>query len=92
MNSNTILLILFAVVFYVFILLPQLRRNKKQKAFKESLKKGDKIVTNGGIHGKIIELKDLTLSIDIGSGVQMKLDRAAVNMEASALVNKQENS
>lgn len=92
MNPNTIILIAFAVVFYVFILLPQLRRNKKQKAFKLAIKKGDKIVTNGGIHGKIAELKDLTITLDIGNGVELKIDRSAVNMEASELINKQENS
>ncbi|MDG1721001.1 MAG: preprotein translocase subunit YajC [Bacteroidia bacterium] len=51
------------------------------------LKKGDKIVTNGGIHGKITELKDLTAVIDTGGGSKFKINRAAISLEASELLN-----
>lgn len=88
---NLIFLLLFVAVFYIFIFLPQMRKAKKQKEFKASLNKGDKVVTTGGIHGKIVELKDLTVSLDIGNGVTLKLDRSAISMEASALLNKSEN-
>jgi preprotein translocase subunit YajC len=51
------------------------------------VKKGDKVVTTGGIHGKIVELKDLTCVLDTGEGSKLKVNRAAINMEASALLN-----
>ena len=85
MNSQLIFLILFIAVFYIFIFLPQIRKSKKQKAFKEALQKGDKVVTTGGLHGKIVEIKDLTITLDVGNGMQLKFDKSAVSMEASAL-------
>ena len=92
MNQQLIFLVLFIAVFYLFIFLPQIRKAKKQKTFKENLTKGDKVVTTGGIHGKIVELKDLTLTIDVGNNVVLKIDRSAISMEASALLNKADNA
>ncbi len=92
MNQQLIFLVLFIAVFYLFIFLPQIRKAKKQKTFKENLAKGDKVVTTGGIHGKIVELKDLTLTIDVGNNVVLKIDRSAISMEASALLNKADNA
>ena len=71
---------------YIFFFLPQIKKQKKQKQFLSELKKGDKIVTNGGIHGKISELKDLTAVIDTGAGSKFKINRAAISMEASELL------
>ncbi|MBT6236458.1 MAG: preprotein translocase subunit YajC [Bacteroidetes bacterium] len=85
-NPNLIITLLFFVVMYIFFFLPQIRKNKKQKQFIAELKKGDKIVTSGGIHGKIAELKDLTCIIDTGGGAKLKINRGAINMEASALL------
>lgn len=72
---------------YIFFFLPQIKKQKKQKQFISELKKGDKIVTNGGIHGKIAELKDLTAVIDTGGGSKFKINRAAISLEASELLN-----
>ena len=92
MDMNLIFLLLFVAVFYIFIFLPQMRKAKKQKEFKASLNKGDKVVTTGGIHGKIVELKELTVTLDVSNGVTMKFDRAAISMEASALLNKSDET
>ncbi len=88
MDTNLIFLILFVAVMYFFMFLPQIKKQKKQKQFIAELKKGDKIVTTGGIHGKVVELKDLTATIDIGGGAKMKINRAAISMEATAIENK----
>lgn len=92
MNQQLIFLVLFIAVFYIFIFLPQIRKAKKQKTFKEAIKKGDRIVTTGGIHGKIVEMKDLTITLDVGGGTQLKVDRSAISMEATALLDNSENS
>lgn len=89
MNTQLIFFVLFIAVFYIFIFLPQIRKSKKQKTFRETLQKGDRIVTTGGLHGKIAELKDLTATIDVGNGVKLKIDRSAISMEASALLKDQ---
>lgn len=73
----------FFVVIYFFFILPNSKKQKKQKQFITDLKKGDKIVTTGGIHGKIVELKDLTAVLDLGGGAKMKVNRAAISFDAS---------
>ncbi len=86
--SNLLFPVLLIAVMYVFFFLPQIRKQKKQKKFIDELKKGDKIVTNGGIHGKISELKDLTAIIDTGGNTKIKINRAAISMEATELSDK----
>jgi preprotein translocase subunit YajC len=88
MNQQLIFFVLFIAVFYIFIFLPQIRKSKKQKQFREALSKGDKVVTNGGIHGKITEVKELTVKVDVGNDVILTLDRSAISMEATDLSNK----
>ncbi len=87
MDGTLIFPVLLIAVMYIFFFLPQIRKQKKQKQFISELKKGDKVVTTGGIHGKIVELKDLTCVLDTGEGSKLKVNRAAINMEASALLN-----
>lgn len=85
--SNLLFPVLLIAIMYIFFFLPQIKKQKKQKQFISELKKGDKIVTNGGIHGKISELKELTAVIDTGGGSKFKINRAAISMEASELLN-----
>ncbi len=85
--SSLLFPVLLIAIMYVFFFLPQIKKQKKQKQFISELKKGDKIVTNGGIHGKISELKDLTAVIDTGGGSKFKINRAAISMEASEVLN-----
>jgi preprotein translocase subunit YajC len=71
-------LILIVVVFYFFMIRPQMKRSKDQKKFREALKKGDKIVTIGGIHGKIVEVQDTTFIIETEGLCKIKIERSAV--------------
>ena len=71
----------FAVIlgiFYFLILLPMKRRQTKIREFQESLKVGDKIVTTGGMYGKITRVTDKTLQVEIADRVRIELSRAAV--------------
>jgi preprotein translocase subunit YajC len=77
-------LLLIILVFYLFFIRPQMRKSKEQKKFRESLKKGDKIVTIGGIHGKILEIKDTTVIIEVGNQIKMTLERSAIAMDNSS--------
>lgn len=74
-------LVLIMAVFYVFMILPQMRKQKKQRSFLESVNKGDKIVTTGGVHGKIATINDTTFSIELEDGQRMKIEKAAVSFE-----------
>ena len=76
------------VVIYFFMIAPQMKRAKKEKKFAAELKRGDKIVTKSGMHGKVLELndKDGSCVIETMSG-KLKFDRSAISMEMSTKLN-----
>ena len=79
-------LILIIVVFYFFMIRPQLKKSKQQKKFRETIGKGDKVVTIGGIHGKITEVQDKTFIIEVEGGNKLKIEKAAVSMDSSNMI------
>lgn len=80
--------ILMFVVIYFFMIAPQMKRAKKEKKFAAELKRGDKIITKSGLHGKILELndKDNSCVIETMAG-KLKFDRSAISMEMSNKLN-----
>lgn len=78
------MLLFFAVVgvaFYFFILMPQKKEETKRRELLSSLKKGDKIVTAGGIHGVVVDAKNTdTVTVDISKGVHVVFNRASVSV------------
>jgi len=86
LQSFAPLLLMFVVV-YLFMIRPQMKRQKQEKAFAKELKKGDKVVTKSGLHGKVLDLyEDGTCVIESGAG-KMKYERSAISMEMSAKLN-----
>ena len=86
LQSFAPLLLMFVVV-YLFMIRPQMKRQKQEKNFAKELKKGDKVVTKSGLHGKILDLyEDGTCVIESGAG-KMKYERSAISMEMSAKLN-----
>ena len=79
-------LILVIVVFYFFMIRPQLKKTKEQKKFRENIAKGDKIVTIGGIHGKIVDVQETTFIIEVEGGHKLKIEKSAVSMDSSTLL------
>ena len=81
-------MILIFVVAYFFMLCMQMKRQKDEKKFAQALKKGDKIVTKSGLHGKIVDLndKDFSCIIETMAG-RLKFDRSAISMEMSSKLN-----
>jgi len=71
-------LVLIFVLFYFMLIRPQTKRAKEHKNMVAALDKGDEIVTNGGMLGKIIELDDNFLTVEIAEGIQVKVQRQAV--------------
>ncbi len=76
-----IMLGLIVVVFYMFMIRPQIKKSKQQKKFREALAKGDHIVTIGGVHGKVAEIKDTTVIIDVEGGNKLKVEKSAITAE-----------
>ena len=71
------------IIFYFFMIRPQQKKQKDQKKFIDEIKKGDDIVTIGGIHGKIAALDDNTVTIDIEKGARIKFERSAISLDAT---------
>lgn len=66
-----------------------MRRQKELKNFRESLKKGDRIITSGGIYGKINNISDNVITIDVGNNVLLKIDKSAVLRDTSDMQSQQ---
>jgi preprotein translocase subunit YajC len=81
-------LILVFVVFYFFMIRPQVRKQKELTTYRSTLSKGDKIVTTGGIYGRITDVKDTTVTVDVGDGVLIRIDKSAVLKDASDIQQK----
>lgn len=81
--SNLLMIGMIVIVFYFFMIRPQMKKAKLEKEFKESIKKGDKIVTIGGVHGKIVDVLDKTFLVEIDANVKVKIEKTAVSAEAT---------
>ena len=77
MPQQIIMLVLILVVFYFFMIRPQMKKQKEMKKFRENLKIGDKVVTIGGIHGKLLEVADATVLIS-SEGTKLRFDKSAI--------------
>lgn len=82
--------VLIIVVFYFFMIRPQLKKAKDQKKFRENIKKGDKVVTIGGIHAKIVDVQDTTFIIEVEGGNKLKIEKSAVSMDSSTLIGAEQ--
>jgi preprotein translocase subunit YajC len=71
-------MVLIIVVFYFFMIRPQMKRQKELAKFRSSLQKGDKVVTTGGIYGKIEEIKDNIIVLEIAPNVKVRVDKSVV--------------
>jgi len=75
---------LVMIVIYFFMLRPQMKKAKDEKKFREGLKKGDRIVTIGGIHGKVNEIRDDSFIIEVEGNNRLKIEKSAVSLTSSA--------
>lgn len=73
-------LILIFVVFYFFIIRPQQKREKKRKAMIEAIRKGDRVITAGGIHGKVHQVEEGATSVllDVDGGIKLRIDKQSL--------------
>jgi preprotein translocase subunit YajC len=77
---------LIAVVFYFFMIRPQVKKQKDQKKYVNELKKGDRVVTTAGIHGRIIDVAETTFLVEVDNG-KIRFDKSAISLEASKALN-----
>ena len=81
--SMLLMMGLMIVVFYFFMIRPQMKRQKEMAKFRSALQKGDKIVTTGGIYGKIDEIKDNIIILEVAANVKLKVDKSVVLKDMS---------
>jgi preprotein translocase subunit YajC len=82
-------LLLIIVVFYFFMIRPQMKRQKELANYRNNLKKGDKVITTGGIYGRIHEVNEQTILLDIDNNVHIKVDKSAVVRDPADLATQQ---
>jgi len=85
-GGSTVIIFWIAIlaVFYFFMIRPQQQKQKKAKNFRSELKKGQNIVTIGGMHGRIAEVQDDFIIVDVEKGAKIKLDKSAISYESAA--------
>ena len=76
--SMILMMVLLFAILYFFMIAPQQKKQKKINAFRDSLKKGDKVMTAGGIYGRIREIKDNYVLLEIDSNVTIKIDKNSI--------------
>lgn len=81
--STIIMLVLIFVVFYFFMIRPQMKKQKEIKKFRDSISVGDKVITAGGIYGKVKDVKETTIILEIADGVKITIDKGSVYASAA---------
>jgi preprotein translocase subunit YajC len=81
-------LVLIIVVFYFFMIRPQMKKQKELKNYRDSLQKGDKVVTTGGIYGKLVGVSDNTVEVEIANNLTIKVDKYAILKDSTDLANQ----
>lgn len=80
-------LIGIVIVFYIFFIRPQSKQKKETKNFIDELKKGDKVITIGGIHGRIVQVNESNLLLDIGGNTKVTIEKTSISLELSKALN-----
>ena len=86
---NILFLVGIFAVMYFFMIRPQAKKAKAQKQFNASVAKGEKIVTIGGIHGRILKENDTTVELEIDTNVKVIVERSAISMEMTKALQQQ---
>ena len=87
MGSSLIFMVLIIAIFYFFMIRPQQKKQKQIAKAREAMQNGDKVITAGGVHGRIKEVRDNYFLIEISNGVTIKVDKASVFASATDVGN-----
>ena len=70
--------VLVFAVFWFFMIRPQVKKQKEERKFREAIQKGDKVITTGGIHAKVVEVHDSKVKLDIAEGIKITVEKTAL--------------
>jgi preprotein translocase subunit YajC len=85
-------IILIVFVFYFFMIRPQIKKQKEEEGFRSEIKKGDRVVTIGGIHGKINAIKESKIILEISDNTRLTIDKQAISKEKSMCYSNPEKT
>ena len=86
--SALIMIALIFVVFWLFFIRPQNKKQKEEQKFREALQKGDDVVTIGGIHGKVVEVKAMTIMMSVDNNVKIEVEKSAIVAQPAQVPQK----
>ena len=86
--SSLIFFAAIIVIFYFFMIRPQMKKQKELKNYREALKKGDKVVTAGGIYGRISEINERTVLLEVDQNVRVKVDKGSIVRTAEDIADQ----
>ena len=89
MLTGLLPLLLVFVVFYFFMIRPQMRKQKELTSYRNAISKGDKVITTGGIYGKVVEVAENVITIEIANDVKIRVDKNAILKDPSDISAKQ---
>ena len=81
--SSMIFMVAIIGIFYFFMIRPQMKKQKEMTNYRSSLKKGDKVITTGGIYGRVNEVKDNYCTVDVGGDMKLRIDKNALLKDPS---------
>jgi preprotein translocase subunit YajC len=81
MGSTLLMFGLMFVVFYFFMIRPQAKKAKDAKKFRENLQKGTRVVTIGGMHGKVVEVEEKTILLQVDDNVRLRFEKSAIAVD-----------
>jgi preprotein translocase subunit YajC len=84
--SSILMLVAIVVIFYFFMIRPQKKRQKDEKAFRENLQKGQRVITIGGLHGKVCDVKETSVIIEIANEVRVEIEKSAIAINMAAKI------
>src|SRR5690242_5160664 len=87
--QTIIFFLLIIVVFYFFMIRPQMRKAKVERTYRDKVQKGDKIVTIGGMHGKIVDVEATTFLIEVDNNVKVRIEKSAIAVDATKALSGQ---
>ena len=92
--ESIIMIVALIAIFYFFMIRPQSKKQKEIRKFRESLKNGDKVITAGGIYGKIKEVSDKsnTVILEISDGVKIRIDKGSIYQTVQDAAESQANN
>ena len=87
--SGIVMMVVIVAIFYFFMIRPQQKKQKESQKAREALKTGDKIITAGGIYGRIREIGDIYMMIEVANGVTIRVDKTSIFASAEDAAQQQ---